>query len=121
MRRFRIGIGVGAIALVLICLSLSSARQQTVTSRIVSATNSFLATLDQNVAHRAVWLADGLFVASTLLAAEKEMKQTNIHHQLPNTCWRTLPKLNGDYPVQRSRWNHGRRHPVNIGLPENSE
>jgi len=47
MRCFRIGIGAGAIALVLICLSLSTAQQQTVTSRIVSAANSFLGTLDQ--------------------------------------------------------------------------
>jgi Protein of unknown function (DUF3500) len=47
MRCFRIGIGAGAIALVVICLSLGTAQQQTVTSRIVSAANSFLGTLDQ--------------------------------------------------------------------------
>jgi hypothetical protein len=47
MRRFRLGINAGAIAIVLICLSRSTAQQQTVTSRIVSAANSFLGTLDQ--------------------------------------------------------------------------
>jgi hypothetical protein len=47
MRCFRIGMGVGAIAIVLICLSMSTAQQQTVTSRIVSAANSFLGTLDE--------------------------------------------------------------------------
>ena len=47
MRCFRIGIGAGATALVLICLSLSTAQQQSVTSRMVSAANSFLGTLDQ--------------------------------------------------------------------------
>jgi len=47
MRCFRIGMGSGAIALVLICLSLSTAQQQTVTSRIVSAAKSFLGALDQ--------------------------------------------------------------------------
>ena len=36
------------------------------------------------VAHRAVWLAGGLFVASTLCwRLQKKAKQTNIHHQLP--------------------------------------
>jgi hypothetical protein len=44
MRSFRLGIGA---ALVLACLSLSTAQQQTVASRIVSAANSFLGTLDQ--------------------------------------------------------------------------
>jgi hypothetical protein len=47
MRRFRLGISAGAIAIVLICLSRSTAQQQSVTSRIVSAANSFLGTLDQ--------------------------------------------------------------------------
>lgn len=47
MRCFRIGTGAGAFSLALICLSLSTAQQQTVTSRIVSAANSFLGTLDQ--------------------------------------------------------------------------
>ena len=49
------------------------------------------------VAQRAVWLAAGLFVASTL-------------------CW-GLQR----YPVQGSRRNHGTRHPTNFGLPENSQ
>ena len=47
VRRFRVRIGAGAIAMALICLSRSTAQQQTVTSRIVSAANSFLGTLDQ--------------------------------------------------------------------------
>lgn len=47
MRCFRIGIGAGAIALAVICLSRGTAQQPTVTSRIVTAANSFLGTLDQ--------------------------------------------------------------------------
>src|ERR1700693_1024574 len=47
MRCFRIGIGAGVIALAVICFSHGIAQQQTVTSRIVSAANSFLGTLDQ--------------------------------------------------------------------------
>jgi Protein of unknown function (DUF3500) len=47
VRRFRLGISAGVIAIAVVCLSRSTAQQQTVTSRIVGAANSFLGTLDQ--------------------------------------------------------------------------
>ena len=58
MRRFRLGISAGAIAIVLICLSRSTAQEQTVTSRIVSAANSFLGTLDQKQRQSVVYAFD---------------------------------------------------------------
>jgi hypothetical protein len=57
-RRFRVGIGAGAIAMALICLSEGAAQQQTVTSRILSAANSFLGTLDQKQRQSLVYAFD---------------------------------------------------------------
>jgi hypothetical protein len=50
--------GAGAIALVLICLSRGDAEQPSVTSRIVSAANSFLGTLDQRQRQSALYAFD---------------------------------------------------------------
>jgi len=47
MRSFRIEIAAGLAGIVLVGVALSTAQEQTVTPRIVSAANSFLATLDQ--------------------------------------------------------------------------